>query len=125
MTFKRFLLTLVVISAVSLSNLCSAAALHYGDKGDEDDVREYEVLGGEALGSLLLGLLARALGALDDRVRRCWGEADGVDRVCQQAIRHREGVAHIRAGELVVAHAPFGAKMFIGITRCSAHVLAF
>lgn len=35
MTFKRFLLTLVVISAVSLSNLCSAAALHYGDKGDE------------------------------------------------------------------------------------------
>lgn len=40
MTFKRFLGTLLLISAVSLSSLCSAAGLSYGDRGD--DVREIQ-----------------------------------------------------------------------------------
>ena len=40
MKFKRVLWTLVLISAVSLSSLCSAAALHYGDRGD--DVKEIQ-----------------------------------------------------------------------------------
>lgn len=35
MKLKRVLATLILIFAVSLSSLCSAAALHYGDRGDE------------------------------------------------------------------------------------------
>ena len=40
MKFKRMLWTLLLISAVSLSSLCSAAALKYGDRGD--DVKEIQ-----------------------------------------------------------------------------------
>ena len=40
MKFKRLLWTLLLISAVSLSSLCSAAALKYGDRGD--DVKEIQ-----------------------------------------------------------------------------------
>lgn len=40
MTFKRFLWTLLLISAVSLSSLCSAADLKYGDRGN--DVKEIQ-----------------------------------------------------------------------------------
>lgn len=35
MKFERILWTLLLISAMSLSSLCSAAALKYGDRGDE------------------------------------------------------------------------------------------
>lgn len=40
MKFRRILWTLLLISAVSLSSLCSAAALKYGDRGD--DVKEIQ-----------------------------------------------------------------------------------
>jgi len=40
MKFKRMLCTLLLISAVSFSSLCSAAALKYGDRGD--DVKEIQ-----------------------------------------------------------------------------------
>ncbi len=40
MKFKRLLWTLFIISAVSLSSLCSAAALKYGDSGN--DVKEIQ-----------------------------------------------------------------------------------
>ena len=35
MKLRRVLATLILILAVGFSNLCSAAALRYGDKGDE------------------------------------------------------------------------------------------
>lgn len=35
MKLRRVLATLILIFAVSLSSLCSAAALHYGDRGDQ------------------------------------------------------------------------------------------
>ena len=42
MKLRRVLATLILIFAVSLSNLCSAAALHYGDRGDEvKEIQEY------------------------------------------------------------------------------------
>ena len=34
MRLRRVLLTLILIFAVSVSSLCSAAALKYGDRGD-------------------------------------------------------------------------------------------
>ena len=40
MTFKRFISTLLMVSAVSLSSLCSAAS--YGDRGDDvKEIQEY------------------------------------------------------------------------------------
>lgn len=42
MKLRRMLWTLILIFAVSFSNLCSAAALHYGDRGDKvKEVQEY------------------------------------------------------------------------------------
>ena len=42
MKFRRILCTLLLISAVGLSSLCSAAALKYGDKGDNvKEVQSY------------------------------------------------------------------------------------
>lgn len=42
MKFKRILWTLLLISVVSLANICSAAALKYGDRGDSvKEIQEY------------------------------------------------------------------------------------
>jgi len=42
MTFKRFFWALILISAVSLTSLCSAAALKYGDRGDQvQEIQDY------------------------------------------------------------------------------------
>lgn len=42
MKLRRVLCTLILIFAVSCSNLCSAAALKYGDKGDDvKEIQEY------------------------------------------------------------------------------------
>jgi len=42
MKLKRVFWTLLLISVVSLTSLCSAAALHYGDRGDDvKEIQEY------------------------------------------------------------------------------------